>query len=155
MAAARKVESLLQKQGARRLLQTVDIDASAPDKGEGAFEAWAPNAITCLGLKMPEIKITPQYTITTGSPDDPVSKEPMNPLGFQWGVILGSTILTPEGFDPQMHRYSIKLPCGTTYKTGDHVAILPQNEDGAVSAVLAALKLHRSSSRSRPSCPRE
>jgi NADH-quinone oxidoreductase subunit G len=114
MAAGRKVEGLLQRQGARRLLQTVEIDASAPDKGEGAFEAWAPTVVTCLGLKMPEIKITRQYTITTGSPEDPVAQEPMNPLGFWWGVILGSTILTPEGFEPQMRRYSIKLPRGMT-----------------------------------------
>jgi sulfite reductase alpha subunit-like flavoprotein len=141
VAAARRVDALLGRMGAQRLLPTVDLDASSPDKGEGVFEAWVPRVVTSLGLTMPEIRITPQYTITTGSPEDPVSTEALVPLGFGWGVLVSSTVLTPEKFEPQMHRYSIKLPRAMTYAAGDHVAILPQNDEAVVGAVLTQLGL--------------
>jgi iron-only hydrogenase group A len=141
VAAARRVDALLAGLGAQRLLPSVELDASAPDKGEGIFEAWVPKVVTSLGMKMPEIKILPQYNVTVINADDPITAEPLVPLGFGWGVIVSSTVLTPDGFEPQMHRYSIKLPRGMTYEAGDHVAILPQNDEAVVKAVLMQLNL--------------
>jgi sulfite reductase alpha subunit-like flavoprotein len=140
-AAARRIDATLSKMGAQRILPTVELDASSPDKGEGLFESWAPSIVTSLGFKMPDIQIKPQYALKTIEGSDPIAAEPANPIGFGWGVVLSSTILTPDGFEPQMHRYTIKLPRGMTYLAGDHVAILPQNDEHVVQAVITCLKL--------------
>lgn len=141
--AGHMIDNLLKKFGAQKITDLVELDGSAADKGEGAFETWAPEIVGHLGLKMPEIKITPAFNIkVVTNDDDPVHKDPLKPLGFDWGVMLSSTILTPEGYQPQMHRYQIKMPAGMRYITGDHLAVLPQNDIEQVKAVINELKLH-------------
>lgn len=142
-AAGHMIDELLSKHGAQKIVPLVELDGSAPDKGEGAFETWAPEVVGSLGLKMPEIKVTPAFKIKLiTKDDDTIHTEPLKPLGFDWGVMLSSTILTPADYQPQMHRYQIKLPAGMKYYAGDHVAILPQNDVEQIKAVIAELKLH-------------
>lgn len=140
--AGHMIDEMLHKAGAQRLHSIIELDSSSPDKGEGVFENWTPEVIGKLGFQMPEIVITAQYKVKNIEGNDPVQQEPMAPVGFDWGVMLSSTVLTPEGYDPQMHRYQVKLPRGMTYVAGDHVAILPQNNEDVVREVLNVLKLN-------------
>ncbi|OHT04390.1 Iron only hydrogenase large subunit, C-terminal domain containing protein [Tritrichomonas foetus] len=141
--AGRMIDQMLAKQGAERLMDICEIDGSSPDKGEGTFENWAPSIVGALGLKMPEIKVTSQYNIKLyQNPSDPIYQNPEKPLGFDWGVIFSSTVLTPEGYQPAMHRYQIKIPPNMKYLAGDHVAILPQNDVDTVKATIEELKLN-------------
>jgi len=141
-AAGHLIDEKLASKGAQRLLPLVELDASSSDKGEGAFESWAPSAVMALGFKMPEITVKSTFSFKhSTNPEDPIHKQPLQPLGFEWGVMLSNTVLTPDGFNPTMHRYQIKLPVGMTYEAGDHVAILAQNNPETVKSVITALHL--------------
>ena len=136
------LDKLLMQKGARRFMSMAELDSSSPDRGECTFEAWSPDCITKLGLKMPEVRVQIQYHFTvTKNPEDVIHKHPEKPIGYDYGSIVSSTIMTPEGFEPQMHRYQIKLPAGMSYEAGDLVAILPHNDDDTVNAVLSELGL--------------
>jgi len=103
-----------------------------------------------LGMKMPEITVEPVFSFKhiDGNSEEgkavaqELYKAPLTPIGYEYGVLISNTILTPANFLPSMHRYQIKLPVGMTYEAGDHVAILAQNDIEQVKAVLSALKLN-------------
>lgn len=142
-AAGHLIDKLLVEHGARRILPIIELDYATQDKGEGVFEAWCPEIINAIGLKMPEIVIEPAYKFTiTQDEQSPLIKQPMKPIGYDFGVVLSSTVLTPQGYQPAMHRYQIKLPAGMKYEAGDHVAILPHNDQEAVKSVIKELKLN-------------
>jgi len=141
--AGHSIDKLLVEKGAKRLLPVIELDASSADKGEGEFEKWAPQIITMLGLRMPEISIESAYKLSlTENEEDPIHNKSMKPLGYQWGVMLSSTVLTPQGYEPSMHRYQVKLPVGMSYEAGDHVSILPRNDPEQVEQVIKLLKLN-------------
>ncbi|KAH0794022.1 Iron only hydrogenase large subunit, C-terminal domain containing protein [Histomonas meleagridis] len=144
-AAGHLIDKLLEEKGAHRIHNIIELDSNTSDKGEGIFESWCPEILQSLGLKMPEIIIKPNYTLTKEEnidENDPIYKYPLNPIGYEYGVMLSSTKLTPEGYQPAMHRYQIKLPKGMKYDTGDHVAILPQNNPEVVKTIINELKLN-------------
>jgi iron-only hydrogenase group A len=138
-----ELERVLISKGAKRIMPMVDIDAALPDKGDGAFEMWAPKVVSSLGVKMPEIIVRPSFTFThSTNQSDSVHEVPLPPVGYNYGVVLSATVLSPTGYDPAMHRYTIKLPVGMTYEAGDHVAILPENNPEASNAVMKVLNLN-------------
>ena len=141
--AGHMIDKLLVEKGAKRIAPVVELDASSPDKGEGEFEKWAPLVVTSLGFKMPEISVEAAYKLNIYEDEkDSIHRKIMKPLGYQWGVMLSSTVLTPQNYEPAMHRYQIKLPVGMTYNAGDHVAILPRNDPEQVGQVIKLLKLN-------------
>jgi len=141
--AGHMIDRLLVEKGAKRLLPIIELDASSSDKGEGEFEKWAPQVVSTLGFKMPEISVEASYKLTLSEDEnDPIHKKSMKPLGYQWGVMLSSTILTPQGYEPAMHRYQIKLPVGMVYEAGDHVSILARNDPEQVNQVIKLLGLN-------------
>jgi len=142
--AGHMIDKLLSEKGAKRMFPIIELDASTSDKGEGEFEKWAPQVVKFLGFQMPEIEIVSNYKLTiTENDKDPIHQKAMKPIGYNWGVMLSSTVLTPQGYEPAMHRYQVKLPVGASYEAGDHVAILPRNDPEQVEQVINLLKINR------------
>lgn len=138
--AGKKLQALLEKHSATQLLPFCSIDVSSSDAGESAFEKWSLSLCSALGLKAPKIGVRMLYKVKIE--DDPsIIDNPIRPNGFEIGRMLGNSRMTPEDFDPRMSRYTIKLPSGLSYETGDHLAILPRNDQSIASSVITALKL--------------
>lgn len=139
----RTLDRLFMQHHAQRFMDIAELDSSLPDHGEHIFEAWAPQCVKRLGMKMPDSSIGANYTfVPTTSSDDSVIKSPMKPVGYEFGTILQTKVITPEGFEPKMRYYEIRLPQGMTYEAGDLLAVLPQNDNETVKAVLQELKLN-------------
>ncbi|EAY19502.1 Iron only hydrogenase large subunit, C-terminal domain containing protein [Trichomonas vaginalis G3] len=137
-----QLDKLFVQHKSKRLIEMVELDSSSPDHGECLFELWAAKCGTMLGFKMPDLAISTNYTVKVSkNPDDIIHKEKEQPLGYEYGILVTSQVITPEGFEPKMHKYQIKLPPGVIYQTGDLVGILPENDEDAVKAVLDELKL--------------
>jgi len=140
--AGRMLDKLLVQHGAKRLMPIIEIDTSTFDHGEGLYEIWAESIIHTLGLKIPEKRLSVSYEVSiTKNDEDSIHTNPERPKEFDYGVMISSTVLTPENIEPQMHRYQIKLPMQMTYEAGDHVSILPQNDIETTNAVIRELKL--------------
>ena len=139
--AGKILDKLFHQHGARRLLPYIEIDTSIYDQGEKIFETWSEETILTLGLQLPDFKILSNFKITKSiNPDDSIINNPEKPIGFEYGVMITSSILSPQNIIPQMHRYQIKLPLGQNYETGDHVSILPQNDINIVNLILSEFK---------------
>lgn len=139
----RTLDRLLMQHHAIRFMDIAELDSSLPDHGEHIFEAWAPQVVVRLGMKMPDHSIQSNYTFNVIKPlDDSIVKNPMKPVGYEFGTIIASKIVTPEGFEPKMRYYEVTLPQGMTYEAGDLLAVLPQNDSETVRAVLDELHLN-------------
>jgi len=135
-AAGKALLSMLMDHEAK-CMHSIEIDTSSFDKGEGAFEQWTEDCLKILGIRANIVTMKPSYNLNfIKNDEDSIINNPDRPIGFEYSVLLSSSVLTPQGYEPEMHRYQIKLPLGSSYQTGDHIGILPQNEPEICQAVI-------------------
>ena len=97
---------LLKQHLAKPIIPLVKIDTSVEDKGETAFEGWCQNLIKSLGLKPPKIEVHLNNSLNEID-DDTFISNPLNPVGFELGIMKIKTIVTPEELKGTNHQMSV------------------------------------------------
>jgi sulfite reductase alpha subunit-like flavoprotein len=137
---AYQIDQTLEEHLAQRVVRFVDIDTSAPDQGEGAFERWVAVFCATRGLEPPAIRMVRPYHIRP-SRNKSVADSPLRPNGFEIASLKARERITPETAPLKIWKVSLKLPGGLAYKTGNFAVILPMNPSDLVDSVLERMRL--------------
>lgn len=143
--AARRLRAQLQGLGARELAGFAACDVSNTSKAEARFSSFTEEV---LGVNTSSAAATP----TEGASGDLVKiakggagwKKPPPPRGFARIPIIGSVDITPAGHLHPVREFTLSLAGAqglARYHCGDHVQILPRNDSGRVTKLLARLKV--------------
>lgn len=137
--AGKKLNELMKLKGGTEILPLTCIDEDLSDSGENDYIKWNHQLSEKLFLKKPKIGIELATKIEV-SEDTSILKNPPRPVGFEYAEIVEKEYLSEPDAIQSFIRYLIKLPVGMTYEPGDHVLILPENEEEIVNTVLQTLK---------------
>ncbi|QRW20348.1 cytochrome P450 family protein [Rhizoctonia solani] len=138
----RLVDAILEKKGAKRLLELGEGDAGGSSFLE-SFNEWEENLWSALakeynieaqgGSNVPKLEIE-----FVGGPTNraAILRQPDSRLGL---VIQNKIMTAPEA--PVKHHIEFELPSGMNYQTGDYLAIIPLNPPEYIRRVLARFKV--------------
>lgn len=139
-AAGVKLHEMLVKRGAKPILPLTKVDSLEEDGGDKIYAIWSNDLATALYLKKPKVGLELVNQLEACE-DTSIIDAPSRPIGYEMAEIVETVLMSPEGYIPAMRKYTVKLPAGMTYEPGDHVNILPCNDDDVVDKVLKALGL--------------
>ncbi|KAF8713295.1 cytochrome P450, partial [Rhizoctonia solani] len=138
----RLVDAILEKKGAKRLLELGEGDAGGSSFLE-SFNEWEENLWSALakeynieaqgGSNVPKLEIE-----FVGGPTNraAILRQPDSRLG----LVIQNKIMTAPGA-PVKHHIEFELPSGMNYQTGDYLAIIPLNPPEYIRRVLARFKV--------------
>lgn len=141
-AAGKGLDALMLKYGAKPLLPLTMADSSDEDGGESVYAKWSNDLATALYLKKPRVCQEVLNSVVKVD-DESLLEKPSRPTGFEAAQIVERSLMSPEGYIPAMHKYTLQLPEGMTYEAGDHVVVLPCNDAPIADAVIKALNLQK------------
>lgn len=128
------VDNGLEKRGASRLCAQGGSDVSKGTVFDD-FDAWLDNELwPRLGGEASQTSEGIELEISTSSRASHLKHN------VQDGMVLSNEVVTAAG-TPEKRHIEIKLPTGLTYEAGDYLAILPVNDQRAVSRVLRQFNL--------------
>lgn len=143
-AAARMVDERLSQLGASRLLDRAEADDQQQEGYRSTMRKWTPLLVSaCFGS---EAKLA---TISQFDPPTPLvvvqqalgghsAAHVAPPPGFHLAPLILRESLVPPGYDRPAAKFSLSLAgTGVTYKVGDHLAMVPRNDDGTVRRALS------------------
>ncbi|KAH0792244.1 Iron only hydrogenase large subunit, C-terminal domain containing protein [Histomonas meleagridis] len=129
--AGNNLYKILQNAGAQPFLPYVKSDRCEPDYGVGKIEKFITDVTEAMKAFKSESDSPPKFQIE--EVNETVNE--ICPKGFKYAQIIKKELLTND-YSPSMHRYTIQLPNGFTYKAGDQVLIMPENDGQVVAKVL-------------------
>lgn len=137
--AGKQLFKLMEEHHAQPILPLAVCDSTQPNHANSVYVKFSHELASALYLKKPKVgaELINQLQVCD---DKSILEKPPRPIGFEMATMIESSYLSPEGVIPAMHRYVLKLPDGMTYETGDHVTILPTNDEDIVDRVIAALQ---------------
>ncbi|KAB5590413.1 Cytochrome P450 family protein [Ceratobasidium theobromae] len=138
----RLIDGILEKKGARRLLELGEGDAGGGSFIE-SFNEWEEALWEILskeyhietkgGSNIPSVSME-----LVGAPTDRAAT--LQQPDSQLGIVVENRLLTTVGA-PAKHHIEFELPEGMSYQTGNYLAILPTNPPEYVRRVLARFKV--------------
>jgi sulfite reductase alpha subunit-like flavoprotein len=114
------LDAALTALGATRVVRPIEIDIGAEDQGEAVFQRWTLAVCTTLGLPMPELAVSAVIRLRPIK-DEPVVANPRRPRTFEIARLRGAVELCPPSCGLTITKYSIKLPEGLGYRTGNRI----------------------------------
>ncbi len=144
----RTIDAALSANGATRILETQELDARSDVDSQ--FHAWLDALLPKLGevfdldLEAESNAVAePLYNVTI------TESVTANPVADQFGArdveVIGNVELKNlDAPDPRSSRHiTLKLPEGMTYEPGDHLCVIPVNDDAVVDRLLKRFDLDR------------
>ncbi|MBB5080122.1 bifunctional cytochrome P450/NADPH--P450 reductase [Nonomuraea endophytica] len=135
------IDERLAATGATRLAERGVADASGDL--EGAIDAWSANLWPALtGPEKTQVSAVPEGPAFRL---EPVTRTPAEERAEHHGVrpmrvLLAEPLTHPDG--RQKRHLRLELPQGATYRTGDHLAVLPENPPHLVERAAARFGLN-------------
>lgn len=142
-AVPRRIDERLAALGATRIVERGEADARGDF--EGAFDAWQaplfPRLAEALGVALSAGVEGP-----SGVEVEVLADRPVSPFVRSFGaramrVIENRELQRAEGRSTR--HIEIELPAGVTYRTGDHLGVVPRNRERTVARVAAHFGLDR------------
>ena len=128
--ASNNLFKMLEDMGAQPFLPYVKADRCDPDYGNGKIEKFIEDVTSAMNSFKNESNISKYHIEEVNE----VVQE-ICPKGFKYSPIIKKELLS-DNYIPNMHRYTIQMPDGVTYKAGDQILIMPQNDESVVVKVL-------------------
>jgi len=127
-------EKELQSKGAEIILPRGETNVAAGTIFDD-FDGWSDKLWSALGSR--------SSSVTEGLDMELSNSSRASHLRYsvQDALILKNVRLTPEDVRPEKRYIEFKLPTGTSYDTGDYLALLPINSLSVVSRVLRRFQL--------------
>lgn len=142
----RLIDEQLEAKGATRLAVRGEADASGDF--EKQVEEWGeklwPDVLHALGLKSNGITQQQRSTLSVQF----VSGLVGSPIAYSYDAhhafVVENRELQGEGSERSTRHIEITLPEGVTYREGDHLGVIPENDPALVESVLRRYELHGS-----------
>jgi NADPH-ferrihemoprotein reductase len=129
--AAELLHERFEQLGAESLADCENADTAGPGSHWANFDPWATNVVSALGgsgfslLEPP----TPKYRVSAGLSTSYNEKARLPAPDHHFAPLVKSELVTKEGYPIKRRLFEIDLEnTGLSYKTGDHVSIMPRND---------------------------
>ncbi len=144
----RKIDAALEDLGAKRIVETEELDARGDVDTQ--FHDWLDELMPQLGdefgldlLGGSDAAAEPLYTVEVT--ESITANTVAGRLGAREVEVLSNTELkdTSQGEGRSTRHIEVKLPDGMHYQPGDHLCVVPLNDDAVVERLLKRFRLDR------------
>eukprot|EP01105_Mastigella_eilhardi_P001514 TRINITY_DN11815_c0_g1_i1.p1 TRINITY_DN11815_c0_g1~~TRINITY_DN11815_c0_g1_i1.p1 ORF type:complete len:1178 (-),score=254.25 TRINITY_DN11815_c0_g1_i1:998-4531(-) len=140
--AAKLLDAEIARLGGQRITDLALVDELAPGKGVDTYETWWKQCLAALTAAARSALPPPKYTLALGlTPGRGRPPQPCPP-GYTHVRLVGNRLLTADDYERPVRLFELDLVgSGLSYSVGDHVFILPRNDELAVAEFLEFLGL--------------
>ena len=137
-ATPRRIDERLEALGARRIAQRGEGDAR--EDLDGQFQDWFKGLFQSVGAALGlDIDFSQQTEAEPLYEVEIVSGQPVNPVVHQSGAVamtvLANRELQSPGSGRSTRHVEVALPEGVAYRAGDHLCVVPVNDQALVERV--------------------
>ena len=147
-AVPRKIDARMEALGAKRIVESEELDARGDVDTQ--FHTWLDALVPKLGEEFgldlsgeADAIAEPLYSVEIT--DSVTANAVASQIGAQRVTMLANTELkdTARGAGRSTRHIEVELPEGMTYRPGDHLCVVPLNDDAVVDRLLRRLGLDR------------